>query len=157
MKNIKPRMGAPLTYERKKHFDKLIEGVRDTLSIAQAAGLAGVPASTAKDWIKRGNEQWENQEGTDLAHLSAAIKKAQGEKVAELIKEGLAGKRNSKFVQWLLTTCFREDYGQDAQLYKDLLDNFVKMANDMKRLNDSPLQGFVGYGETDSKETKETS
>ena len=155
MKKTTPRIGAPLTYDRKKHFDKLIEGVRGTLSIAQAAGLAGVPASTAKDWIKRGNEEWEQQACTDLAQLSAAIKNAQAEKVVELIKEGLAGKRNSKFVQWLLTTCFREDYGQDAQLYKDLLDNFVKMANDMKRLNDSPLQGFVGYGEANSKETKE--
>lgn len=157
MTDFKPIKGAPLTYDRKTHLNKLVKGVRTTLSIAQAAALAGVPVSTVKDWIRRGNDQWENQESTDLAHLSATIKKAQAEKVEELIAEGLLGKRNGKFVQWLLATCFREDFGADAQIYKDLLDNFIKMSEAMKRYNDHPLQGYVNNGQVDRKETQETS
>lgn len=145
---MQPKMGAPLKYNPEKHLQPLIEAVNDVLALGQVAGLCGVHRSTFQDWLKRGDEDLKNNLDTELAHLSAEIRKAQGKKAKELIAEAMKGKKNCKFIMWLLKVCLREDFAEESEIYKELLASYLKLADDIKRIKENPLQGLIN---TDDK------
>jgi hypothetical protein len=149
---IESKRGRPFTYDPQKHLQPLVEAVNDVLALGQVAGSCGVPRATFFDWIKKGDEDLKNNPDSDFAQLSDAIRRAQAKKAKELIAEAMKGKKNSKFIQWLLKVCLREDFGEDSELYKELLAAYMKLADDMKRIKENPLQGLVSNGETQRTE-----
>lgn len=117
------RSGRPttLTEELSK---AIIEEVRETLSINHAAESNLVPRSTVTSWMSRGNEEASKGMDTLFVRFSQGIKKARAEFVQETLRTLKCAPKNWQSNAWLLERCCAEDFGKDAELYKQLLDDY---------------------------------
>lgn len=136
-----PRMGAPLTYDPKQ-YDQIIQAVHDVLVIGQVANLVGVPRVTFINWLDRGDEDRSNGISSELAHLSTGVRLAQGQEAKELIERIKKNKKGVGNARWLLEKCFAEDFGKDAEAFKQLLAKYEKVVDHLMRIKESPLQGL---------------
>lgn len=133
------KMGRPFSYKPDVHLPRILEAVDGGIALGMIADLAEIPRSTFKDWVKCGDADCLEQKSTELAHMSAVLRKARAEKAKKLIKEAMKGKRNGKFIQWLLKVCFPEDFGQDAEIYKELLHDYKELVHSMNLKEDLPV------------------
>ena len=144
----KPKLGRPFTYDADKHLQPLTQAVREVLALGQVAGICGVPRITFRDWLVKGDEDLKNGINSDFAQLSTEIRRAQGERARELIAEGLKGKKNCKFVQWLLRVCLKEDFGDSNEELQKLLESFIRLRDHVERdkkaeVNEGNTQGEI--------------
>lgn len=149
------RGGRPHTYNRRKHFKKLLEGVSLSCSINQGAHYAGVPGSTFSDWLTRGDHEWKEGLKTPLAQLSEAIRHIQALKAIEFIQDARA-KKNPSFEQWILSCCFPRDYGKNSADYEEIMDFLKNIRQDIDSRKTNLGRGLdkeVSYGKTDSSST----
>lgn len=134
-------MGAPLTYDPKT-FKTIIKSVHDVLVLGQVAGLICIPRATFTQWIERGDNDRINNVRSDLAHLSSGVRLAQAQEVVILIENIRKNKRGAQNSKWLLEKCFAEDFGRDAEAFKQLLAKYEKVVEHLMKMKDSPLEGF---------------
>lgn len=102
----------------------IIADVRDSLSINFAAEAQGQPRSTIQSWIVRGNEDLAEGLDTIYGLFSQGIKRARAEFVQETLRTLKSAPKNWQANAWLLERCCAEDFGKDAELYKQLLEDY---------------------------------
>lgn len=136
---MQPKQGRPFSYEPKIHLPKILKAVDEVLAFGLIADLSEVPRNTLKGWVKYGDSDREQGISSDFAHLSQMLKKGRAEKARELIKIAMKGRKNLKFIMWQLRACFPEDYGQDSELYKELLQDYKNLLQNMNAKNDIPI------------------
>lgn len=102
----------------------IIADVRDSLSINFAAEAQGQPRSTVQSWIVRGNEDFTQGIESIYSKFSQGIKKARAEFVQETLRTLKCAPKNWQSNAWLLERCCAEDFGKDAELYRQLLDDY---------------------------------
>jgi len=141
------KLGAKLTYDEKM-LDKIIEAISECKgSLGQVADRCMIPRNTFYDWLKRGEKEREEGIDSELAQLSGKVKRVQSDVVVALLTEALKGKRNSKFIQWWLSICFRADFGQNGEEIQKLFESFLKLREHVERYTNSPMEGLARNGE----------
>lgn len=115
---LRPKRGAPVSYDRKKHLKIILDAVPKVMSIGQVANLTGIPRPTLQYWLKKGQDDQEQGLSTEFTHLLAEFRKLQAIEVYQLISDIKALKKNWPAAAWLLEKCFREDFGVDVELIK---------------------------------------
>ena len=110
---------------------EIVENVRYQLSISNAARLASQSPSTVNTWIKRGMSDAENGLNNDFVEFALDARKAQGEKVSELIDIIASGQDNWRAIAWLLEKCLPEEFGRNNELYKRLLNDYKLLSQSL--------------------------
>lgn len=127
------KAGRKWTYDPRDE-SRIVEAVYKCKgSLGQVADLCGIPRNTLYHWLNTGLKDQEEGGSTHIGQLSCKVRIAQAEVVNELVKEALKGKKNSKFIQWWLSVCFRADFGREAEEYKELLALYKKLFEDYTR------------------------
>jgi hypothetical protein len=102
----------------------IIDEVRDTLSINHAAESNLVPRSTVTTWMQHGNDDLKDGKENIFTRFTQGIKKARAEFVQETLLTLKRAPKNWQSNAWLLERCCAEDFGKDAELYKQLLEDY---------------------------------
>ncbi len=106
----------------------IVQTVRQYLSIQTAVDYAELPRSTVSTWITRGNKDNEEEIDSIYSKFSRALKKARSEKVQDYLRELEERASNWQSIAWTLERCCAEDFGKDAELYKQLLEDYKMLA-----------------------------
>jgi hypothetical protein len=117
------------THYDHQDFNKIVGTVYEAKgSLGQIADLNYIARVTFFGWIKHGDEDRKDGLTTELAMLSAEIRKRQAEVVIDLCNQGLKDFKRAKFIMWWLGRVFREDFGvesEEMKLLKDLVFNQI--------------------------------
>lgn len=146
----KPHMGRPpeLTEEKVKHILKFVP---ESYVMSQVARLSGTPQQRLHEWLKKGTEDVNAGIDSIYAHLAVNYEQLKGKDIKSLISKMLA-KGAWQACHEILKASAPEDFGKDAELYKELFADFEKLVQSMKLKQSQPLQGNVSDGrEMDSK------
>ncbi len=79
--------------------ESIIESVRKGAFLSAAGGRVGVSLPTVRDWILRGNADYEADLDTDFAKFAQAVHRAQADHEAELAASFTRG-GDGKFPDW---------------------------------------------------------
>ncbi len=123
-KKAKKNLGGRPTTLTEELAVAIISDVREYLSINHAAEANNQPRSTVTSWMARGNEELANGKDTIYVQFSQGIKKARAEFVQETIRTLKCAPKNWQANAWILERCCAEDFGKDAELYKQLLEDY---------------------------------
>lgn len=117
------KMGAPtkLTPAISK---LLVENIRKTLSITNAARIARLAPQTPINWMKQGEEERKQGLKTIYTDFLDNAREAQGLKIAEMIEKIEIMPKGWQAIAWLLEKCCAEDFGKESELYKQLLEDY---------------------------------
>lgn len=102
----------------------IIKDVREFLSINYAAEAQDIPRATVTTWMRHGNEDLEAGKANIFTRFTQGIKRGRAAFVQEAIKDIRSGISNWQSTAWLLERCCAEDFGKDAELYKQLLEDY---------------------------------
>jgi hypothetical protein len=142
-------LGRPCSY----HSDllaKLLEGISRSCSLTQAAAYAGVPPRTFMDWVKRGDEDWHAGKDTELAELSREVQRERAKKSMELEAQGLA--TDLSMPKWLLSKCFRGDYGDQLEVIDELTNCLNKLKQDLENVKNNKFKPLIKDAENGQEE-----
>ena len=109
----------------------ILREVRKNISITNAARCAGVCGWTIQGWIKQGHEEHRKKEDTIFARFFANVIVAQGERISEMLQTIAGRPTNWQALAWLLEKCCAEDFGKDSELYKQLLEDYKRLIQEM--------------------------
>lgn len=115
--------GRPTTLTEKL-AKAIIDEVRETLSINHAAESNLISRSTVTTWMSHGNEDLKDGKENIFTRFTQGIKKARAEFVQETLRTLKHAPKNWQSNAWLLERCCAEDFGKDAELYKQLLEDY---------------------------------
>lgn len=119
----------------------IIASVRRFLSINNAAEVNGVPRATVTTWMRHGNLDFDNEEDSIFARFTQGIKKARAEKVQDYLGELELRQTNWQSIAWTLERCCAEDFGKDAELYRQLLDDYKMLMQSIVDQNNGVTHG----------------
>lgn len=141
--NLGGRPAIPPTDEQ---IQKMGEAVRKYMSIGLCASAMRIVPRMAARWIEQGYEDIEaRQINTPYARFCLTVKENQALKGQEIIDKVSSCTKNWQALTWILQNCLREEFGTEAKEYKDLLEAFKKLMEDVGRLKQS-TQGVVTNG-----------
>jgi len=117
------KMGCPtkLTPERAKI---VLDNIRKSLSITNAARIARLAPQTPINWMNRGIEDKEKGVTNEYTDFLDNAREAQGLKISEMIEKIELMPKCWQAISWLLEKCCAEDFGKDSELYKQLLEDY---------------------------------
>lgn len=136
----KPKMGRP-TSLTEPVMQLIVEQIRERLSVSNAARIARVHPESIKNWIEQGFKDIKDKKDTIFAHFFVNIREAQGKKVAEMLKKIEEGQKNWQGIAWILEKCCADEFGKDSELYRQLLEDYKKLMEDMINRKNTPVQG----------------
>jgi hypothetical protein len=127
---------------------KILYFAEADLLLNNAARCARVHEDTLKRWMELGRQDIKDDRETFLASFYLQVREKQALKISKLLDMIETGAKNWQALAWKLEKCFREDFGLDAPEYKELLDRYLELSNDLKRLrNDRATpQGGLNNG-----------
>ena len=112
--------GRPFTYDVNK-FPFIISNVEQAKgSMGQVADLCGIPRQTFFHWLRRGEDDRNNDKCSELAELSSKIRTEQARVVKEFVMRALDRHQNATFIMWWLGKICREDFGEDSEDIRQL-------------------------------------
>jgi hypothetical protein len=118
------KVGRKLSYD-KIRLPSLIDSVTFARgSMGQVADLNEIPRDTFYGWMRAGEDDRNSDVSSDLAQLASKLKNAQALVIHDLVEEGMANEKKSKFIMWWLSKICREDFGADGFELKELRDVF---------------------------------
>jgi hypothetical protein len=120
------------------------------LVIGQVARLSRTPRETLRRWLKKGEEEANLGNSTIYSQLWVEFEERRGDEIDKMLQDVKARKTNWQASWELLRSVAREDFGMDSYEFKELLDMYLKLREDFKRLKDKPLQGTEHVKELDS-------
>ena len=121
-------------------IDLLVEGFARTFALRRAAGWALESPYHVKKWLQQGEEDTKNQIVSDYSRLFLMVGQALSFKANEYIKCLEALPKNGASIMWLLQHCLKEDYGNDSDDYKELLELYKNLLHSYKSLDDKPIR-----------------
>ena len=129
----------------------ILKHVPQSYVMSQVARLSGVPQQRLSEWMKKGKIDQEEGKDSIYAQLAVKYEEEKAKDIKELISKMLA-KGAWQACHEILKATSPEDFGKDAELYKELFADFEKLVQSMKVKQSQPLQGTVSDGrEMDSK------
>lgn len=142
----KPKVGCPTKLN--DHVKKIItDQIKLNLSISNAARIARIHPESIKNWMEKGFIDSKEPESSIFGQFFVDVREAQGIKISELLRKMEEGSKNWQSIAWILEKCCAEDFGKDSELYKQLLEDYKKLIQDMMVRKNQPLQGRVVDGE----------
>lgn len=152
---FEPKVGRPIEPLSKEKEASFIYWVGEDLLLTNASRHIGITPKRLKNIMDRGEDDINQlqDESTEFAQFYIAVRKKQAEKISKLLHQIEMCPKNWQALAWKLEKCFREDFGQEAEMYKDLLDSYKKLFESYKQLLESKTsQRIVDDGrEMDSK------
>ncbi len=127
----KPGQPSPLFTLTPETYKKIVDQVAKDLSLSNAARIARVVPKTLCNWMERGLSDINENKESVFAQFFLDVKDAQGRKISMLLSKIEKGKRNWQALAWILEKCCAEDFGKDSEVYKQLLDDYKKLLEDM--------------------------
>lgn len=109
----------------------ILREVRKNISITNAARCAAVDPWTIKHWMEAGYGDHKKHEDTIFAQFFRKIVVAQGERISEMLQIIAGRPTNWQALAWLLEKCCAEDFGKDSELYKQLLEDYKRLIQEM--------------------------
>lgn len=105
----------------------VLEGVDMLLTNRLAAHYAGIDHTTLEKWLQRGRK--ERKEGKETEHVDflREMNKRRANKAVKLLQKIDNPGKYWLAADKLLARCFREDYGDDAGIIKELLESQKKI------------------------------
>jgi hypothetical protein len=119
----------------------IINSVRETLSINFAAESHGIPRSTVTTWMAMGNEDLSNGVDSIFVLFTQGIKRARAEYIQDSVRMLKTMPKNWQATAWILERCCAEDFGKDAELYKQLLDDYKMLMQSLVDQNKGVTHG----------------
>ncbi len=123
-KKDKKNLGGRPTTLTEELAAAIISDVREYLSLYHAAESNLIPRTTVATWMSHGNKDLEDGKDNIFTRFTNGIKKARAEFVQETIRTLKCAPKNWQANAWLLERCCAEDFGKDAELYKQLLEDY---------------------------------
>ncbi len=133
---MEAKVGRPLVPFSEAERVNFLAYVGEDLLLSNAARHIGATPQRVQNLMNRGQADIEADLNTEFAQIYREVRKKQAEKISHLLYRIEQCPKNWQALAWKLEKCFREDFGTDVELYKELLDNYRKLLDDMKRIND---------------------
>lgn len=154
-----PQVGRPPQLLEEEYIPKIVEGFEKCFSVRRAAGWAGLSPWYLKKWLSEGEEDLMHGVQSLNATLFLEVSYKLSQKASRYIATLERCPKNPGSIIWLLERCLRDDYGQDSEEYKELVDLYTKLLESYKRLADnsqSQLQGVINHGREVDSESNQT-
>ena len=146
---LKPKMGPPIKYLPEDKIDLIVEGFGKVFSIRRAAGWAKESPYHLKKWLDQGEDDLKNGIESPNAHLFVKVAYRLTQKASEYVATLESCPNNAGSITWLMEKCLREDYGNDAQEYKELESLYTKLMEKFTLLENSPTMTRQLEGESE--------
>lgn len=115
----------------------VVGNVKRGLTVGQIARLSKLAKSSLRNWLKHGEQDLENGNSTIFSQLWLRVEEIRGNEIADMLDDVRARKKNWQAPWEILRVIAREDFGCEAYEYKELLELYLKLREDFKRLKDS--------------------
>lgn len=124
-------------------LERIISNVRRGLTVNMIAGVSHTPPNNLRRWLKRGQEDVESGEGnTIFAQLWLKFHAERNEEIMTLLDRVRSGGKNWQGPWEIVKAVAREDFGQEAIEYKELVEMFAKLSQDFKQLQAGALKSL---------------
>lgn len=147
----KINLGGRPTTLTEELAEAIITEVRISLSINHAAESNEIARSTVATWMSHGNKDIEEGKDNIFTRFTKGIKKARAEFVQESIRMLKCAPKNWQSTAWILERCCAEDFGKDAELYKQLLEDYKMLMQSLVDQNKG-----VNHGRQTEKQKVDT-
>jgi hypothetical protein len=137
--------GRPSIAPTDEQIEKIGQSVRKYMAIGLCASALRIVPRTAMRWMEQGYEDAEKGLVTQYSRFCLAVRENQAIRGQELLDRVAECPKNWQALTWILQNCLREEFGSDAKEYKELLEAFKKLMEDVGRLKQS-TQGVVNNG-----------
>lgn len=133
------KKGTRAVLENEDMYNDLVAAAREVLVINQAALLCGITGSQLSSWVNKGKQELEEQPDSIglFGRFHRDFRRAQAERVKELIQNINDGVKNWQGSAWLLERCFREDFGSDAARLAELGEEMAAVRQVIEKLQKS--------------------
>lgn len=119
--------GRPCEYNADDHA-AIVEAFKHTIVLSNVAGQVRRTKDTIRSWMKRGENDIKEGKDTEIARFFVDVKQALSGTIRNLEQKLLYGDDKSwQRFAWYLERCAREDYGADAGIIEEILEEFKKM------------------------------
>lgn len=127
--------GHPCEYNAKDHA-KIVEQFRHTIVLSNVAGVVERDKDTIKRWLAKGKADIDAGVCSEIAQFYIDTKKALAENIRKLEERLLNGEVNGwQRIAWYLERCARQDYGHDAGVIEDILEEFKEIKKQLGKEN----------------------
>lgn len=97
------------------------------LSMANACRHMGLHPNRIADWMEQGGNDVQDELDTPHAQFYQSCRKNQALNVSELLKRIDTCPKNWQALAWKLEKCLKEEFGSEAQEYKELVQLFMEL------------------------------
>lgn len=131
--------------------------VSDALTLNVTAKIVGIHPKTLKNWMRQGEEDLLEEKWTPFAQLFLEIEQKRGIELACFIDDMKNRRKNWQAAWELLRALNREDYGVDAEEFKELLQVVVKLNAKLQMYESGKVNhgGLINGREMDTEGNKE--
>ena len=126
----------------------------EDLLLSNVCRRSSVHPELAAKWMERGSQDASNGIDSNFSDFYYKVREAQSKKISETLKKISGCPRNWQSLAWYLEKCFREDFSNEAEMYKKLLEDYQRIIQDISRIKDMPkanLKGVIINGQLDTK------
>jgi transposase len=139
--------GRPFRVPTDEEINLISYWVGENLSLPNAARHAEHDPATVYRWMEQGREDNSKELDTPYTKLFKSVSKSQSEKITKLLNKIEECPKNFNALCWILEKCFREEFSNDAEEYKYLVEKFLKLQDAYDRLKKKQsLQGVAKDG-----------
>lgn len=138
-------IGRPPNEPTAEITQKMGESVRQYMAVGLCASALRIHPIVASRWMQQGEQDILDKKWTSYAEFCLTVRENQAEKGKEILTKVSTCPKNWQALTWMLQNCLREEFGSEAKEYKELLEAFKKLMEDVGRLKQSS-QGVVNNG-----------
>lgn len=131
----------------------IIEATEDVILPTQVAALCGISHQKLSYWLKRGEEELNQDLSTPYAQLFANYKKTHAKEVKRLLERLDRCPDNYRALCWKLEKCFREDFGDESDEMRQL--KYYVFNEVLPRLKKGDFNGWKSKEKVDSENAHE--
>ena len=118
------------------------------LSMANACRHMGLHPNRISDWMEQGGKDVNDELDTPHARFYQSCRKNQAINASELLKRIDTCPKNWQALAWKLEKCLKEEFGNEAAEYKELVEMFTKLSQDFKQFKAGMMLPAPVTGET---------
>ncbi len=124
-------------------LEKIISNVRRGLTVGMVAGVSRVPKESLRRWLIRGKEDAQKEiKDSIFAQLWVRFEEERNEEIMTLLERVRSGGKNWQGPWEIVKAVAREDFGQEAVEYKELVEMFTKLNHDFRQLQTGALKAL---------------
>lgn len=135
-------------------FNGLVYWVGEDLLLTNACRKMKIHPHRLERWMEQGSTDAKEGINSVFANLYYKIRESQSIRISETLKKMTTCPKNWQALAWFLERCFKEDFSNDAEQYRRLLEDYQRIIIEIQRIKDLPkeaLKGVLINGQLDSK------